>query len=397
MVSVTSFAMAPTKISTADEKEKFFLDNGWQSSANLVYPGEHLGNLNLLPICAGGQQCGELPNAFSYLDLVAQAFINAAGVERITRSRMVMLEAKLETVLRQLDKKPTAGFRKFYKKLIENTNTSHIVITVSNPKNKFNDAIYIAPAGERGWGAFANEKISTGSPIVEYVGQVWLYNYDSKSPLKCKFVCRKRNLDVSESLRIFHNVRDSVYTASLLPRDPQLILMDHPQSSVEVELGVIIDALKVRNEAAFLNHSRFGNADYTRALKITLSFNQNGALDIASIEYAIYLHAIKNIEKDEELLWDYKMKPGTIESIRAEGILFTDYSPKHACYKCGKDEIAVGRNLSMCKKCETAKYCSRECQVDDWKLHKMYCFDRNVSATTTSSPKTEPAEKRIGS
>ena len=39
------------------------------------------------------------------------------------------------------------------------------------------------------------------------------------------------------------------------------------------------------------------------------------------------------------------------------------------CRACGKK----GKPLSMCSRCKKAKYCSRECQVQDWKRHKKDC------------------------
>ncbi|KIK97263.1 hypothetical protein PAXRUDRAFT_825109 [Paxillus rubicundulus Ve08.2h10] len=39
------------------------------------------------------------------------------------------------------------------------------------------------------------------------------------------------------------------------------------------------------------------------------------------------------------------------------------------CNACGK----AGDSLSLCGKCKNARYCSRECQVKDWKVHKKNC------------------------
>ena len=39
-----------------------------------------------------------------------------------------------------------------------------------------------------------------------------------------------------------------------------------------------------------------------------------------------------------------------------------------ACFKCGKETSELdGKHLSRCAKCSTVRYCSRECQVTDWK------------------------------
>ncbi|KAI5986911.1 hypothetical protein EDD15DRAFT_2174355 [Pisolithus albus] len=40
------------------------------------------------------------------------------------------------------------------------------------------------------------------------------------------------------------------------------------------------------------------------------------------------------------------------------------------CAACGKGDV----RLSRCGRCKTTKYCSRDCQVRDWKTHKRFCF-----------------------
>mmetsp|Transcript_54 Transcript_54/g.82 ORF Transcript_54/g.82 Transcript_54/m.82 type:complete len:334 (-) Transcript_54:188-1189(-) len=46
---------------------------------------------------------------------------------------------------------------------------------------------------------------------------------------------------------------------------------------------------------------------------------------------------------------------------------------KRICLKCGAKTRADGGKLSKCIKCKSASYCSRECQVEDWKEHKQLC------------------------
>ena len=46
-----------------------------------------------------------------------------------------------------------------------------------------------------------------------------------------------------------------------------------------------------------------------------------------------------------------------------------EYDPK--CCSCCKKP---GKSLRSCAKCKTAKYCSKECQTQDWKeKHKLHC------------------------
>lgn len=45
-----------------------------------------------------------------------------------------------------------------------------------------------------------------------------------------------------------------------------------------------------------------------------------------------------------------------------------DAKTKETCAKCDK----VGK-MQLCGRCGSASYCSRECQVADWKAHKSVC------------------------
>ncbi|GFH61295.1 hypothetical protein CTEN210_17771 [Chaetoceros tenuissimus] len=43
------------------------------------------------------------------------------------------------------------------------------------------------------------------------------------------------------------------------------------------------------------------------------------------------------------------------------------------CANCSKTDADIGSKLSGCSKCNSAFYCSRECQVEDWPKHKSQC------------------------
>ncbi|KAF8878364.1 hypothetical protein CPB84DRAFT_1688354, partial [Gymnopilus junonius] len=40
------------------------------------------------------------------------------------------------------------------------------------------------------------------------------------------------------------------------------------------------------------------------------------------------------------------------------------------CMTCGKDAQS---DLKVCSGCKVAKYCSKQCQKEDWKNHKKEC------------------------
>ncbi len=51
-------------------------------------------------------------------------------------------------------------------------------------------------------------------------------------------------------------------------------------------------------------------------------------------------------------------------------------TPTSICFRCGKEEGGPSRTkLSKCAQCHVAAYCSRECQIQDWKQgrHKLSC------------------------
>ena len=50
---------------------------------------------------------------------------------------------------------------------------------------------------------------------------------------------------------------------------------------------------------------------------------------------------------------------------------------ENQCASCGKKESELSIPLKRCAKCQTGRYCSRECQKADWKNHKKNCGSRS--------------------
>ena len=64
------------------------------------------------------------------------------------------------------------------------------------------------------------------------------------------------------------------------------------------------------------------------------------------------------------------------------------------CTNCGKSRGDLGRRLRVCSKCECVKYCSRECQVKHWPIHKKQC--KEIVAYEEKMAKTlSPTEAKI--
>ncbi|KAJ5383204.1 hypothetical protein N7517_001115 [Penicillium concentricum] len=44
-----------------------------------------------------------------------------------------------------------------------------------------------------------------------------------------------------------------------------------------------------------------------------------------------------------------------------------------SCFKCGRIEADIGHKPLQCKKCKVATYCSKECQREQWREHRVSC------------------------
>lgn len=62
---------------------------------------------------------------------------------------------------------------------------------------------------------------------------------------------------------------------------------------------------------------------------------------------------------------------GTEMSQRGEFLV-----PAGACNFCNVPAEQLQKNLQVCSRCKNVQYCSRECQVSDWKSHKKLCITK---------------------
>jgi splicing suppressor protein 51 len=63
------------------------------------------------------------------------------------------------------------------------------------------------------------------------------------------------------------------------------------------------------------------------------------------------------------------------------------------CAKCNKTAAERGvANLNVCAKCKTTVYCNRDCQKDDWKVHRKICAKQANANAGAGTFKTEHSD-----
>lgn len=60
-------------------------------------------------------------------------------------------------------------------------------------------------------------------------------------------------------------------------------------------------------------------------------------------------------------------------------------SPTAVCDGCSKSQGDMGDLLKRCGTCKMVLYCSRECQIGHWPVHKAACRKLEMTTTTTSA------------
>lgn len=70
----------------------------------------------------------------------------------------------------------------------------------------------------------------------------------------------------------------------------------------------------------------------------------------------------------------------------------------HLCSSCHKEEgDGKNRRLLTCNGCKQRKYCSRECQLEDWAIHKPHCGSlASTPAPGVSVPQSQKRFEKLG-
>jgi hypothetical protein len=85
----------------------------------------------------------------------------------------------------------------------------------------------------------------------------------------------------------------------------------------------------------------------------------------------IHMDGMQNIVKDCKKSFNILQKAGMLTGDFMDDIkTMTDYHLKEK--KCCACHIPIKKVL-ICSRCMNAKYCSKECQKNNWKIHKLNC------------------------
>jgi hypothetical protein len=98
-------------------------------------------------------------------------------------------------------------------------------------------------------------------------------------------------------------------------------------------------------------------------------------------------------------------------SVAAISNIFTEHqaeassssaTPTKKCASCGTPESDPEKPLKPCSKCQTVRYCSRDCQKKDWKVHKKTCasaaqiYAQTADLKPASAPRVPKKEGHRG-
>lgn len=62
-----------------------------------------------------------------------------------------------------------------------------------------------------------------------------------------------------------------------------------------------------------------------------------------------------------------------------------DTAASSQCTQCKKPETDPEKPFKPCSKCQTERYCSRDCQKSAWKLHKKVCGEKAQAYAATAN------------
>jgi len=86
------------------------------------------------------------------------------------------------------------------------------------------------------------------------------------------------------------------------------------------------------------------------------------------------------------------IKDDTFEALARGGERSVSYLPVRVCHACGKPPPAGG-TFNQCSGCKSTRYCSRACQVGDWRTHKATCKQLSQQTKEAVDQGADPSKR----
>ena len=120
------------------------------------------------------------------------------------------------------------------------------------------------------------------------------------------------------------------------------------------------------NNAETNNNKKSETPDFYTAINLFETFGVYGAIDKKAME-------LMQMATNQSERGHTAKVSKSLSKKKGDTVLKIDTSKKE-CIVCKKtDAEADGGKLKSCSRCKRVRYCSRECQVKDWKTHKKFC------------------------
>jgi hypothetical protein len=138
----------------------------------------------------------------------------------------------------------------------------------------------------------------------------------------------------------------------------------HPEQLYNPDIFALITNNAVNNNKKSINLP-----DFYTAINIFETFGLYGAIDKKSME--LFQSATNGTDVDVDKSQGSKPASQNNGQVASSANL-----SNRECHVCKKSEVDIGKKLKNCARCKVTQYCSRECQLKDWKSgHKKLCSE----------------------
>ncbi len=217
-----------------------------------------------------------------------------------------------------------------------------------------------------------------GSSILSYT-EAGMVLAQKLNPTDCSLGEVKNLIQLSSELRFTHDKR---FAYVLLTQSVYLFDL----SSFDKDDLIIPIELRVKSPATCLSVTNDGN--------FVIMGSSNGTIELWSLDWAgqseaqlkvilavrdCSIRSLDLSEDDSRVVFTTRNDDVSVLALpRFDTLVHLVDGAKEMirlprCEGCGLTERALGTKLFTCSGCRSVKYCSRDCQKDDWKKHKSMC------------------------